>query len=181
MSARLKTVPQKCNKHIEINTPFLFRIDKSYGYGTMSNSLIFFSSMEYEGIPCKLYNTAGLYKAAIKTETSLQWTNDHRHYHWPVNARGGRKRVRAVINAFRCSIYDPLPPRSRLLSILGYSINFRIDGAPTPALADVMYRHEIYSSTDFANFASGYGQRLPRDREKSDISGDVLDGIFKSI
>lgn len=89
-----------------------------------------------------------------------------------------RKRARRprYINAFRCSIYDPPPPRSRLLSILGCSINFRIDGRPDapPALADVMRRHEIYSPTDFANFASSYGRRPPRSRKIRYISGDAL-------
>lgn len=50
----------------------------------------------------------------------------------PVRRKGNARRMHigGYINAFRHSIYDPLPPRSRLLSILGCSINFRIDGAP---------------------------------------------------
>lgn len=64
----------------------------------------------------------------------------------------------------------PPPPRSRLLSILGCSINFRIDGAPTPrrrspmSCAAMKFIAPRISRTSPRAMVDGH-----RDRGKSDI------------
>lgn len=95
--------------------------------------------------------------------------------------RARRTRVRSILMHPAALFMIHFHSKSRLLSILGCSINFRIDGVRELATAAAVTRHrEIYGPRIFANFASGYGHR---NRGKIGIPGALCrtDGIFKRV